>query len=137
MARIRFDRSNWACLTAGLGLIGLGGLGFFAMFSGGAGGPGPFAWLGLFSPALIVHGAVVACLAFTAEPRVVSSGSLLATGAILLAVGACPWAWTHWVLGGRPGNEGAGMLGTLLFITAGLPGLCLTLFSLIAVFMRR
>jgi len=56
---------------------------------------------------------------------------VLVVGLIALLIGGCPWVYTSYLVGGTPGNESAGMLGTLLFIFIGLPGLLLTLIGLI------
>ena len=67
------------------------------------------------------------------KPRATCRASLTACCALLLVlVGGFPWAYTPWLLGERPGSEGAGMFGTLIFIMVGVPGLALTVIAFIA-----
>jgi hypothetical protein len=63
----------------------------------------------------------------------------LAVGAVLVAVGIFPWAYTPLFFGTRPiaNNEGAGMLGTLIFLFLGLPGLSLVVSALVALLSGR
>ncbi len=53
----------------------------------------------------------------------------LVVGLALLALGGFPWLYTPLFFGRMPPatDEGSGMLGTLLFLFAGLPGLSVTL----------
>ncbi len=53
---------------------------------------------------------------------------LLAFGLILLAIGGFPWLYTPLFFGKMPlaTDEGSGMLGTVLFLSVGLPGLAIT-----------
>ncbi len=55
----------------------------------------------------------------------------LIVGYIMLLIGGFPWLYTGLLVGGRPGNEGAGMLGTIIFILVGLPGIAITVTALI------
>ena len=63
----------------------------------------------------------------------------LIIGLILLAVGGFPWLYTPLFFGDRPPttNEGSGMLGTLIFLFVGLPGLLMTTSALRALRNRR
>lgn len=54
----------------------------------------------------------------------------LRIGYVMLAIGGFPWLYTWLLVGGRPSNEAAGMLGTIIFIIVGLPGMVLVLTSL-------
>jgi hypothetical protein len=58
--------------------------------------------------------------------------AVLMIGLLMLAIGGCPWVYTSYLVGGRPGNEGAGMLGTLISIVVGLPGLAITTLGALA-----
>jgi len=55
---------------------------------------------------------------------------MLTIGLFMLLIGGFPWIYTDMLVGGRPGNEGSGMLGTILFILVGLPGLAVTVTAL-------
>ncbi|WP_345989629.1 hypothetical protein WCX18_03535 [Sulfurimonas sp. HSL1-2] len=57
--------------------------------------------------------------------------TLLSIGIAMLAVGGFPWVYTDLLVGGRPGNEASGMLGTILFILVGVPGLVVTVTALV------
>ena len=48
--------------------------------------------------------------------------SLFIVGLPMLVIGATSWFYTPLIIGGSPNNEGAGMLGTLIFIFIGIPG---------------
>ncbi len=53
---------------------------------------------------------------------------LLVVGLIFLAVGGFPWVYTPTLTGDlRPGGEGAGLMGTIIFLFVGIPGLLLTM----------
>lgn len=56
----------------------------------------------------------------------------IAGGVLLCLVGLFPWAYTPALMGDRPDGEGAGMMGTMIFIYVGLPGLALLAISLLA-----
>ena len=65
---------------------------------------------------------------------------LMILGWAMMIVGLFPFwglgAWTR-LHGGRPGNEGDGMAGTLMIIFVGLPGLALTVFNYVRARRRR
>ena len=56
-------------------------------------------------------------------------------GIVLVVIGAYPWMYTSHIVGGQPGNEAAGMLGTIIFILIGIPGIVLTLIAVIYSFV--
>ena len=80
-------------------------------------------------PSLFGLGCIVFLLSFsTPLPK-----SLLIVGLPMLVIGATSWFYTPLIIGGNPNNEGAGMLGTLIFIFIGIPG-CITLLTSIALY---
>ena len=95
-------------------------------------GPGwaPFEWMFFFGPITILTGAVIFLRGNIWGSRAFTRRTVLVVGIVALVIGGFPWAYTPLFVGGSPGNEGAGMLGTLLFILIGLPGLLMTLLGL-------
>jgi len=87
-------------------------------------------WSVLLAPALLILGAVALVRGLIGAQSALSGRSILATGVAMLVVGAFPWAYTGLLVGGSPGNEGAGMLGTLIFLLVGIPGLLVMLAGL-------
>ena len=80
-------------------------------------------------PSLFGLGCIVFLLSFsTPLPK-----SLLIVGLPMLVIGATSWFYTPLIIGGNPNNEGAGMLGTLIFIFIGIPG-CITLLTSITLY---
>lgn len=75
----------------------------------------------LFGPLLLAARAII-----VERP---SASGVRRMGLVMLAVGGYPWAYTPFLVGGRPGNEGAGMLGTSIFVFVGLPGIALIILS--------
>ena len=51
---------------------------------------------------------------------------LLIIGLVMLVVGGFPWLYTPALMHDLPNGEAAGMLGTLIFMFVGTPGLMLT-----------
>jgi hypothetical protein len=82
-----------------------------------------FGLLGILGPFLFTLGGLL--ILGDVAPRAV-----LVIGLVLLAVGGFPWFYTPWLMGTRGGDEGSGMLGTIIFIFVGLPGLIATLVGL-------
>jgi hypothetical protein len=127
--------------TAALGLLISGGAVLlawgcerWAVAVSGASGRGSLASLAVFAltPALVAYGLTAAARGLLCEAPLLSRRTLFWTGLLMLVAGAFPWAYTGWLVGGRPGNEGAGMLGTLLFLFVGIPGFTLTVVGLLA-----
>ena len=58
------------------------------------------------------------------------AGSVVRTGLVMLLIGGCPWVYTPLLTGGEQ-NQASGMLGTLIFLGIGLPGLGVFLIGLI------
>ena len=87
-------------------------------------------WPVFLSPALLILGVVALVRGLIGAQGALSGRSILATGVAMLVVGAFPWVYTGLLVGGSPGNEGAGMLGTLIFLVVGIPGLLVTLAGL-------
>jgi len=85
-----------------------------------------------FGPILLAVGCVICLRGFAWGERSCSHSAVLMMGLAMLVIGGCPWLYTSYLTGGRPGNEAAGMLGTLIFIFIGLPGLALTVAGLIS-----
>ncbi|MBI4528948.1 MAG: hypothetical protein HY695_34555 [Deltaproteobacteria bacterium] len=83
-----------------------------------------------FGPALLISGLVVCGRHFAAESPRSFYRILLALGVLMVVLGAIPWIYTPYLTGDRPGGEAAGMLGTILFITVGLPGLFVTVIAI-------
>jgi hypothetical protein len=55
--------------------------------------------------------------------------TVLTIGLLMSAFMFMAWPIADYVVGGRPGNEGAGMLGTLIFLFVGLPGLAIVILA--------
>ena len=81
----------------------------------------------LLGPVFLVLGLML--VVGEAAPRAV-----LLIGLVMLAIGGFPWAYTPWLMGTRGGDEGSGMMGTLIFICVGMPGLAATLVGLFYTF---
>lgn len=81
-------------------------------------------------PAVLLLGLVLTGAAFLGQGRLPIRRLLRWTGLLLLLVGGFPWIYTPLIIQDR-GMEGSGMLGTMLFIVLGLPGLALTCASFI------
>ena len=73
------------------------------------------------------------CIIFLLSFSIPLPKSLLIVGLPMLVIGATSWFYTPLIIGGNPNNEGAGMLGTLIFILIGIPG-CITLLISIALY---
>ena len=73
------------------------------------------------------------CIIFLLSFSIPLPKSLLIAGLPMLVIGATSWFYTPLIIGGNPNNEGAGMLGTLIFIFIGIPG-CITLLISIALY---
>jgi hypothetical protein len=84
-----------------------------------------------FGPILLAVGCAICLRGSAWGERSGYHRAMLMMGLAMLVIGGCPWLYTSYLIGGRPGNEGAGMLGTLIFIFVGLPGLAITLIALI------
>ena len=82
-------------------------------------------WLLLGVPAMIVCGAVILVRGLIWGSPSFSWATFLIAGLSMLVVGGAPWLYTPLLIRDR-GLEGSGMLGTIIFITVGLPGLLLT-----------
>jgi hypothetical protein len=115
-----------ALATSGI-LLALGLLCGFPLLHPESSGGG---WSVLFAPTLIILGTVALVRGLIGAGSALSGRSLLWTGLAMLLGGACPWVYTGLLIGGSPGNEGAGMLGTLIFLFVGVPGLLVTIAGL-------
>jgi hypothetical protein len=93
--------------------------------------PGSIQSVIFFGPVMLAVGCIIFMRGFTWGKSKVSRVALLTIGLVMLVIGACPWLYTSFIVGGRPGNEGAGMLGTIIFILIGLPGFAITLAGLL------
>ena len=117
---------RWRAGLVGLGL-GLGALlvlaGLMRLASRGIAPPGS-GLIALACPTIVVVGAVAAVRGFCLGAPLGSWRTVLLAGLIMLAGGAFPWAYTPLLVRDR-GMEGSGMLGTLIFLAVGLPGLVL------------
>ncbi len=85
----------------------------------------------LSGPILLVALAASRASQPKAQPKKHSSaGAVAGFGVVLLLVGGCPWIYTPYFNNGRT-DSASGMLGTIIFITIGLPGLIITAIGLI------
>ena len=106
--------------------------------AGGTPGRGSMSSLAVFAvtPVLTLYGLVASARGLLFDTPLFSKRTILYTALLMLLVGAFPWAYTGWIIGGRPGNEGAGMLGTLIFLFVGVPGFALAVAGLVAGWFR-
>jgi len=74
------------------------------------------------TPGLAIYGLVAAVRGILFGSPLLARKAVFYTAILMLLVGAFPWVYTDRLIGGRPGNEGAGMLGTLIFLFVGVPG---------------
>jgi len=81
-------------------------------------------WLIAVAPMTMVCGAVILARGAIWGSRVFSPRTVLVCGAVMLALGGYPWIYTG-------AGEGGGMLGTLLFLSLGIPGVVFTLSGLL------
>jgi hypothetical protein len=83
-----------------------------------------------FGPAFLIAGTVLVLRRGAWNRRIFSRGFFLQVGLIMLILGGFPWIYTPLII--RDGGmEGSGMLGTIIFILVGLPGLIVTVLSLL------
>jgi uncharacterized protein YqgC (DUF456 family) len=87
-------------------------------------------WLGLFGPTFLLVGCVISLRGFAFGRSSVFRYAVLILGLLMLVIGGCPWLYTPYLIGGGRDNEGAGMLGMIIFIFVGLPGLVVSLVAL-------
>ncbi len=78
-----------------------------------------FGWITILVPGMIVSGIVIIVRGLVWKASAFSSRTVFLCGLFMLIPGAFPWFYT-----GR--GEGGGMLGTLLFVSLGVPGLIIT-----------
>ncbi len=81
--------------------------------------------LGWSAPAAFIVGVVVFVRGLAWSAAVISVQNILFSGLLMLVVGGFPWAYTPLIIGDG-GMEGSGMLGTLIFIFIGIPGILAT-----------
>jgi hypothetical protein len=80
-------------------------------------------WMMALVPMMIVIGFVIMIRGAIWRGAVFSPRTIFVCGLVLLALGAFPWIYTG-------SDEGGGMLGTLLFLSLGIPGVIVTLVGL-------
>ncbi|MDI6783973.1 MAG: hypothetical protein QME64_07765 [bacterium] len=97
---------------------------------GARGGFGLFDWLFIFIPTMFMFGIIITIRGMFWGAKVWSGRNILLTGLVMLVIGAFPWFYTPWLMGTRGGDEGSGMMGTLIFLLVGIPGLLLTIIGL-------
>lgn len=112
--------------------LALAGIGFAVLYyldahAGRFGPRSPMELVALLMPSLFFLGIVIAVGGLLVGEKIFSPRAILFTGLLMLIVGAFPWVYTPWLTGDRPNGEAAGMLGTILFLIVGVPGLFLTL----------
>ena len=95
--------------------------------------PAQLFYFELFAPALLLVGVVLGLKSWFRGAKLFSFKTLFNIGLVMLALGASAWWWIPPVTGYRPGGESAGMLGTIVFLLLGLPGLGL----IVAAITRR
>jgi uncharacterized membrane protein HdeD (DUF308 family) len=119
-------RNSRVTMFVGLIVAGFGALGLYECLDYKT----KSMWVPFFGAILVAVGCAIFLRGFDWRESSVFSWVVLMIGLLMLVIGGCPWLYTPYVIGGRPGNEAAGMLGTLLFICVGLPGLAIVLFAL-------
>ncbi len=82
-------------------------------------------------PAFLMVGVILFFKHFASKGGRSFYRGVLALGVLMLAVGGCPWIYTPYLMDDRSGGEGAGMMGTAIFIVVGLPGLVVALIGLV------
>ena len=120
--------SRITAVLIGAGLVGLGVWMAFPFWDPHPNphGPGPWANLALVAPTLFFCGLVAMLGGALVGTAIFRWRTLLLVGLLMLLVGAFPWIYTPLLVGDH-GGEGSGMLGTLLFLFVGVPGLILTI----------
>ena len=98
--------------------------------------PGPHVFwsreiLALLAPAVFCCGVVVFLGGAVVGTAILRGRTFFFVGLLMLLFGAFPWIYTPLVIHDH-GGEGSGMLGTLIFLFVGLPGLLLTVTGLLA-----
>jgi hypothetical protein len=64
------------------------------------------------------------------------AGRVVGVGLLMLVAGGCPWLYTPLLTGGES-NQASGMLGTVIFVLVGLPGLAVAAIGLINLVQQR
>jgi len=88
--------------------------------------PSLWEWLIIFGPMLIIMGIVMLMRGLLWGQSAFSGRTVLYGGLVMLLIGGFPWIYTPLLIKDHVG-EGSGMLGTLLFLIVGIPGLVLTI----------
>ena len=73
--------------------------------------PLPIQSVVFFGPILLAIGCVTFVRGFAWGASVIFRRAVLVLGSAMLVIGACPWLYTSYLIGRRPGNEGAGCSG--------------------------
>ncbi len=89
-----------------------------------------FTRLSYLSPMLCIMGIVIFIRGIFWGAPAFSGRTVLYTGLLMLLLGVFPWAYTPLIIRDR-GMEGSGMLGMLIFLFVGIPGLILTIIGFI------
>jgi uncharacterized membrane protein len=84
--------------------------------------PGIFNMLVFFGPCLLISGLVIFIRGYFFNKSAFSKQTVRWCGLIMLLLGGFPWLYTPLIISDR-GMEGSGMLGTILFIVLGIPGI--------------
>lgn len=87
-------------------------------------------WMMAFVPMMMVSGVVILVRGVIWRATTFSPRTVFICGVVMLALGAFPWIYTG-------SGEGGGMLGTLLFLSLGIPGIVFTLVGLLFGGIRR
>jgi hypothetical protein len=109
-----------ASITTVLGVLGTACL---WAAHGPAGILGDWAFLALLGPPVALVGLATLCAALWHWSL---RGVVLVIGLLMLAAGADPWLYTPALMHDRPGGAAAGMIGTLIFLFVGIPGVVIT-----------
>jgi hypothetical protein len=79
----------------------------------------------LLGPILLAAGAA----SLASRRKVIRSKVVAVVGLLLLLIGGCPWVYTPLFYGGE--NSSSGMMGTMIFLLVGLPGLTVAIIGLV------
>jgi hypothetical protein len=80
----------------------------------------------LLSPMFALAGAVILLRGAIWGAKIFSVQTIFWVGVVALVIGGCPWPWLSLLAHGRAA-AGVNLLGMLVFLVIGLPGLVLTL----------
>lgn len=112
-------------------VVGLVGISTLLFQQRGWTGRGGLALLTLSSPVMIVAGVIVCVRSFFSDARIFSGRTALYTGLVCVVLGGFPWIYTPLLTGRRAGSAASTLLGALIFLVMGLPGVVLAVVGLL------